>query len=76
VYETYFEQEICDFIDDYISCAMLDNNDPLFDLVQLQIHRHSQTCRKNKEKKCGFGFPKPLLDRTIIFEPLFTPEFI
>ncbi|WAQ97286.1 hypothetical protein MAR_029976 [Mya arenaria] len=44
-------------------------------LVELQIQRHSHTCQMKKNKRCRFGFPRPILDKTVILEPLSSSEF-
>ncbi|CAF0967783.1 unnamed protein product [Brachionus calyciflorus] len=44
-----------------------------FDLDDYQIHKCKDNCEtfdKDKNKICKYGFPLPILDRTIILEPL------
>lgn len=72
---TNTEEEICDFVDSYISCFLPASDDPLFNLVKLQIHRHSHTCKRKGKKVCRFGFPKPIFSKTVLLEPLQEPEF-
>ncbi|XP_062615938.1 uncharacterized protein LOC134277623 [Saccostrea cucullata] len=61
--------EIAQFIDKYVSCsANCDDDDREF--VDLQIHKHSRTCRKKGKDICRFGFPQPPMDSTLILEPL------
>ena len=38
--------------------------------VDLQVHKHSKTCRKKGHPICRFGFPLPPFQKTIILEPL------
>lgn len=40
------------------------------ELITLQTHKHSKTCRKKGHAICRFGFPLPPMKRTIILEPL------
>ncbi|CAC5400691.1 unnamed protein product [Mytilus coruscus] len=39
-------------------------------LVNLQVHKHSKTCRKKGHPICRFGFPLPPMKATVILEPL------
>lgn len=50
-------------------------DDPLYEQVHLQVHRHSHTCKMKKKKRCRFGFPKLLLGKSILLELLSTAEF-
>ncbi|XP_073795416.1 uncharacterized protein isoform X2 [Danio rerio] len=72
-FETDQDQDVCDFIDKYISCKLPDpNQDPelhkIVTEVQMHSRNHSKSCRKNK-KHCRFGFPKPPINQTIITRP-------
>jgi hypothetical protein len=61
-------QEQVRFIDKYITCSIPDKNlDPeLYELVtSVQIHHHTQTCRK-KSTQCRFGFSKLPSPQTVI----------
>ena len=61
---------VIDFIDTYITCEQPPDTDThLRNLVKLQTHRHSHTCRKKHKKMCRFGFPKPPMEKTCILEP-------
>ena len=40
------------------------------DLVNLQRHKHSKTCKKQGHKICRFNFPLSPMPRTMILEPL------
>ncbi len=55
-------------LDSYVSCKA-DPND-LTDLVNLQRHKHSKTCKKRGNAVCRFNFPLPPMPRTMILEPL------
>ena len=60
------------FIDEIITCKMPNNNPELrLILVNRQIHRHSQTCKKSKAE-CRFNFPQPPMNSTKILYPLET----
>ena len=62
------DQEVCDFIDQYISCNIPIEEGPLRDLVLLlQNHRHSSYCKRGKA--CRFHFPLPPCPRTLIAKP-------
>uniref|UniRef100_A0A8C1LAF7 ATP-dependent DNA helicase n=1 Tax=Cyprinus carpio TaxID=7962 RepID=A0A8C1LAF7_CYPCA len=72
-FENDEDQDVCDFIDKYISCKLPDpNKDPelhrIVSEVQMHSRNHSKSCRKNK-KHCRFGFPKPPINRTTITRP-------
>lgn len=62
------EQEICAFVDKYVSCQLpCEKDDPeLFHLVStLQQHRHTRTCRKSGVF-CRFHFPKISVPFTLL----------
>ena len=56
---------ICKFVDNYVSCR--GDESELGELVNLQRHRHS---KKNGHKVCRFNFPLFPMARTMILEPL------
>ncbi len=62
------DDDIANFVDSYVSCKA--DTDELTDLVNLQRHRHSKTCKKKGHKACRFNFPLPPMPRTMILEPL------
>ncbi|XP_076105470.1 uncharacterized protein LOC143073656 [Mytilus galloprovincialis] len=66
VYESDSNEDVVAFIDKYVSCSLLENDS----LVNLQIHKHSKTCRKKGHPICRFGFPLPPMKATVILEPL------
>ena len=59
--------EVIEFIDKYITCALLDEEKypELNKLVRkVQTHHHTTTCRKKKWVTCRFNAPlKPSMDR-------------
>ena len=60
---------MCDFIDQYISCAIHKDDDKLKDLVLLlQNHKHSSYCKR--KNLCRFNFPHPPSYSTLIAEPI------
>ena len=64
----YFNGKDCDediikFVDSHVSCKA--DSDDLSDLVSLQRHKHSKTCKKKGHPICRFNFPLPPLPRTI-----------
>ena len=61
------------FIDKFISCSLEDPN--VSGIVkEVQIHHHTQTCRKYGSK-CRFGYPKFPSEETIIAQPLDPDNF-
>ncbi|XP_069136358.1 uncharacterized protein [Argopecten irradians] len=60
------------YVDKYITCSLQTDNSELAELVQLQVHKHSKTCKKGGKPVCRFGFPLPPLPRTMLLEPLET----
>ena len=62
------DEDIAKFVGSYVSCKA-DPND-LTDLVNLQRHEHSKTCKKRGHAVCRFNFPLPPMPRTMILEPL------
>ncbi|XP_053405183.1 uncharacterized protein LOC128558914 [Mercenaria mercenaria] len=60
--------EITAYVDQYLKSSS-DNAD-MTDLIQLQIHQHSRSCKKKDVRKCRFGFPLPPLPETMVLEPL------
>ena len=43
----------------------------MIDLVNLQTHRHSKTCKKKGQEICRFNFPLPPMPHTMILNPLY-----
>ena len=66
--ETNSEREIVQFVDKYFTCNT--DNEKTANLVGLQSHKHSRTCRKKGKPICRFGFPLPPLPRTMLLYPL------
>ena len=64
--------DVTQYIDAIISCQRTWHNDELDNLVELQIHKHTRTCKKQfrKTNMCRFGFPKYPMCNTEILEPL------
>ena len=57
--------DVCDFIDQYVSCKVPAEDGKLKDIVLLlHKHKHSSYCRRNKT--CRFSFPKPPSSKTLI----------
>ena len=62
------DQEICDFIDKYVSCSIPREEGKLKEQVLLlQQHKHSSYC--NRKKNCRFRFPHPPSTCTLISSP-------
>ena len=62
------DEDIIKFVDSYVSCKT--DSDDLSDLVNLQRHKHSKTCKKRGHPICRFNFPLPPMPKTMILEPL------
>ena len=62
------DEDIIKFVDSYVSCKA--DSDDLSDLVNLQRHKHSKTCKKRGHPICRFNFPIPPMPKTMILEPL------
>ena len=66
---------VCAFIDQYISCAIPSEEGKLKQLVQLmQQHKHSSYCKRHNH--CRFSFPKPPTPNTLIAEPQSDPDLV
>ena len=59
---------IIKFVDSYISCKA--DSEDLSELLNLQRHKHSKTCKKKGRAICRFNFPLPPMPRTVILETL------
>ena len=66
--ETSSDEQIVHFVDQYLTCNT--DNEKTANLVGLQSHKHSKTCRKKGKPICRFGFPLPPLPRTMLLYPL------
>ena len=66
--ESKSEEEIIEFVDQYLTCST--DNEKTANLVNLQSHKHSRTCRKKGKPICRFGFPLPPLPKTMLLYPL------
>jgi hypothetical protein len=63
------EKFCVEFIDQFITCERCDEGE-MENLIGYQVHKHSQYCKKDKNRKCRFGFPKPPMKETKILIPL------
>ena len=62
------EEEIVQFVDQYLTCSA--DNKETANLVNLQTHKHSRTCRIKGKPVCRFGFPLPPLPSTMLLYPI------
>ena len=62
------DEDIIKFVNSYVSCKA--DSDDSSDLVNLQRHKHSKTCKKKGRPIGTFNFPLPPMARTMILEPL------
>lgn len=46
------------------------------ELVNLQTHRHTKTCKKGGPKICRFNFPLTPMPKSMILEPLRESYFV
>ena len=58
------DDEVCEFVQKYISCNISDDEDEKDLVCKLQRHSHSSYCRK--KGSCRFKYPKPPSDKVII----------
>ena len=58
------DQNVCNFIDQYISCSLPEDETLACLVSKVQKHRHSATCRRNGH--CRFHYPRPPSPHTII----------
>ena len=66
-------QEYTEFVDSVVKATVPDKeqNPELFDLVTTyQVHSHSKSCRKYKNKPCLYKFGKFFCNRTVVAVPL------
>ena len=63
------DSDVTAFIDQIITCKKPNNNSELESLVNRQIHRHCQTCRRKSKNECRFNFPQPPLKSTSFLYP-------
>ena len=62
------DEDVCAFIDQYVSCAIPADDCKLKELLlMVQQHRHSSYCNRNK--RCRFNFPHPPSPSTVIASP-------
>ena len=57
------------YVDKHISCSV-NVSERQKKYVELQIHRHSKTCRKKGRPVCRFGYPIPPMTRTMVLDPI------
>ena len=59
------DEEVCDFIDKHMSCALPVDDPALCEIVKsVQRHSHSAYCRK--KGSCRFKFPRPPCTKTLL----------
>ena len=64
------DEDVCNFIDQYISCSSPEDADLAHLVSKVQKHRHSAACRRNGH--CRFHYPRPPSPQTLIareFQP-------
>ncbi|XP_070561973.1 uncharacterized protein [Ptychodera flava] len=73
LYDTADNEEIENYVDTYISCSD-DQPEEQTDLLNMQKHKHSRSCRKKGQALCRFGFPIPPMSKTTLLSPFEEPE--
>jgi len=63
IYQHSPDVDVIAFIDHYLTCdsTMLPN-----EIIQIQTHHHTKSCKKHKHSIYVFGFPFPPIDETCI----------
>ena len=69
-YNKASNEAIADFVHKYITCKKDQPSEVLNELVNLQMHRHAKTYKKQGHKICRFNFPLPPLPSIMKLEPL------
>ena len=69
VYKKDSNEQVVKYIDPHVSCCKSTHHD---NLVSVQVHKHSKTCRKKGHPICRVDFLLPPLKETVILEPLET----
>ena len=68
------DNEICEFIDRYVTCKLPENDEDLKEIVErVQTHSHSRYCKK--KGPCRFKFPHPPSPKTLIARELEDDEY-
>ena len=62
------DKEVTEFVDSHVSCDSNVSTEEK-NLVDLQKHKHSRTCRKNGKAQCRFSYPQPPTSPSQILRP-------
>lgn len=62
------DEEIEAYVDQYITSDLSENDPQMKALVNLQVHKHSKTCKKGGKTVYQFGFPLPPLPYTMLLD--------
>jgi DNA replication protein DnaC len=73
IYGVDTNDKIEEFVDRHITCVRNPLIPDLPELVKLQVHRHSYSCRDNPKAPCRFNIPVPPMNETKLLEPLISP---
>lgn len=70
-YDSASEAECVAFIDQYMTCSSTALPSEFADLIKLQQHKHTFSCKrvKNGKQTCRFGFPQFPMEETRILDP-------
>ena len=58
------DEDVCDFIDQYISCTIPEDTELAEVVCKVQKHRHSSTCRRSGQ--CRFHYLRPPSPHTMV----------
>ena len=64
-YNVDCDENVIAYVDRHVSCSRQATPE-LQELVDLQTHKHSRTCRKKGQPLCKFRFPLPPMRSTVI----------
>jgi len=70
------DEEVCEFIDRYVTCDANPEDEEVRKEVFVQQHRHSSGCRRGKEKVCRFNYPQLPSCETLVRRPPEDAELI
>jgi len=72
VYGVDTDEKVISYVDSIVTCQRTWDNSELSDLVNLQVHMHTRSCKKQFRKRtvCRFDFPKVPMSETRILQPL------
>lgn len=67
-FNVHSNKNVTAYVDQFLTCS-IDNPD-VGHLIDMQVHKHSRTCRNKENKICHFGYPLPPLQKTMVLDSL------